>query len=93
MRTIKMGDAQVMFAGGTEATISQGSRRFLRDECHDTRNEDPQHGSRPSTPRRDGFVMGEGTGNCFGGTRTRQIRGAKLNAICIGTVTRPTPVT
>ena len=34
-RTVKMGDAQIMFAGGTEAAIAHGHRRLLRDEGHE----------------------------------------------------------
>jgi len=62
-RTIKMGDAQVMFAGGAEATIVPvGIGGFCAMRALSTRNNDPQHASRPFDKERDGFVMGEGAG-------------------------------
>jgi len=62
-RTIKMGDAQVIFAGGAEATIVPiGIGGFCAMRALSTRNEDPQHASRPFDRERDGFVMGEGSG-------------------------------
>ena len=62
-RTIKMGDAQVIFAGGAEATIVPiGFAGFCAMKAMSTRNDDPQRGSRPFDLERDGFVMGEGAG-------------------------------
>jgi 3-oxoacyl-[acyl-carrier-protein] synthase II len=62
-RTIKMGDAQVMFAGGSEATIvSLGIGGFCAMKAMSTRNDDPKRASRPFDRDRDGFVMGEGAG-------------------------------
>ncbi len=62
-RTIKMGDAQMMFAGGAEATIVPiGIGGFCAMKALSTRNDDPQHASRPFDRERDGFVMGEGAG-------------------------------
>jgi 3-oxoacyl-[acyl-carrier-protein] synthase II len=62
-RTIKMGDAQVMFAGGAEATVvSIGIGGFCAMKAMSTRNHDPKHASRPFDKERDGFVMGEGAG-------------------------------
>jgi 3-oxoacyl-[acyl-carrier-protein] synthase II len=62
-RTLKMGDAQVMFAGGTEATIIQlGIGGFCAMKAMSTRNHDPAGSSRPFDLERDGFVMGEGAG-------------------------------
>jgi 3-oxoacyl-[acyl-carrier-protein] synthase II len=62
-RTIKMGDAQVMFAGGAEATIVPiGIGGFCAMRAMSTRNDDPKHASRPFDKDRDGFVMGEGAG-------------------------------
>ena len=62
-RTIKMGDAPIMFAGGTEAAvIPMGIAGFCAMKAMSTRNEDPQHASRPFDKDRDGFVMGEGAG-------------------------------
>ena len=62
-RTIKMGDAQVMFAGGAEATVVEiGIGGFCAMKAMSTRNHDPKHASRPFDKERDGFVMGEGSG-------------------------------
>src|ERR1051325_3930432 len=62
-RTIKMGDAKVMFAGGAEATIvTLGIGGFCAMKAMSTRNDDPQRASRPFDVGRDGFVMGEGSG-------------------------------
>ena len=62
-RTIKMGDAQVMFAGGAEATIVPvGIGGFCAMRAMSTRNDDPKRASRPFDKDRDGFVMGEGAG-------------------------------
>jgi 3-oxoacyl-[acyl-carrier-protein] synthase II len=62
-RTIKMGDAKVMFAGGAEATIVPiGIGGFCAMRAMSTRNDDPKHASRPFDKDRDGFVMGEGAG-------------------------------
>ena len=62
-RTIKMGDAQAMFAGGTEAAIVPiGIGGFCSMKAMSTRNDDPQRASRPFDRERDGFVMGEGAG-------------------------------
>ncbi len=62
-RTIKMGDAKVMFAGGTEATITPlGIGGFCAMKAMSTRNAEPKRASRPFDTDRDGFVMGEGAG-------------------------------
>jgi 3-oxoacyl-[acyl-carrier-protein] synthase II len=62
-RTIKMGDAQVMFAGGAEAAVVPfGIGGFCAMRAMSTRNDDPKHASRPFDKDRDGFVMGEGAG-------------------------------
>ena len=62
-RTIKMGDAKVMFAGGAEATVvAIGIGGFCAMKAMSTRNHDPKHASRPFDRERDGFVMGEGSG-------------------------------
>lgn len=62
-RTIRMGDAQVMFAGGAEATIvALGVGGFCAMRAMSTRNSDPKRASRPFDRERDGFVMGEGAG-------------------------------
>jgi 3-oxoacyl-[acyl-carrier-protein] synthase II len=62
-RTLKMGDAKVMFAGGTEATITPiGIGGFCAMKAMSTRNTEPLRSSRPFDVDRDGFVMGEGAG-------------------------------
>jgi len=62
-RTMKMGDAKVMLAGGAEATVMEiGIGGFCAMKAMSTRNDDPQHASRPFDKERDGFVMGEGAG-------------------------------
>ena len=60
-RTIKMGDADVIFAGGTEAAIVPlGMSGFAKMRAMSTRNDAPGTASRPFDKDRDGFVMGEG---------------------------------
>ncbi len=59
--TIKRGDASVMFAGGTEATVVPlGMGGFAAMKAMSTRNAEPKRASRPFDRDRDGFVMGEG---------------------------------
>ena len=62
-RTIKFGDAVMMFAGGSEAAIVPiGIGGFCAMKAISTRNHDPKHASRPFDKERDGFVMSEGGG-------------------------------
>jgi 3-oxoacyl-[acyl-carrier-protein] synthase II len=62
-RTIKMGDAVAIFAGGAEATIlPMGIGGFCAMRALSTRNDEPHRASRPFDKERDGFVMGEGAG-------------------------------
>jgi 3-oxoacyl-[acyl-carrier-protein] synthase II len=62
-RTIKMGDAHTMLAGGSEAAVIPiGIAGFCAMKAMSTRNDDPKHASRPFDKDRDGFVMGEGAG-------------------------------
>lgn len=62
-RIIQYGEADVMFTGGTEAAITPLSfAGFCAMKAMSTRNDDPEHASRPFDMERDGFVMGEGSG-------------------------------
>ena len=62
-RTIRHGYADGMICGGAEATISiLGVGGFNSMRAMSTRNDDPQHASRPFDRDRDGFVIGEGAG-------------------------------
>jgi 3-oxoacyl-[acyl-carrier-protein] synthase II len=63
MRTIRHGYADVMIAGGCEATISiLGVGGFNSMRAMSTRNDEPMRASRPFDNDRDGFVIGEGAG-------------------------------
>ena len=63
MRHIRHGDADLMLAGGAEATITPMTYAgFSSMKAMSTRNDDPAGASRPFSIDRDGFVMGEGGG-------------------------------
>ncbi len=60
---IRRGDADVMIAGGAEASITPiAIAAFASAKTLSTNNDDPLHASRPFDATRDGFVMGEGAG-------------------------------
>ena len=62
-RMIEYGDADVVVAGGAEATVSPlGIGGFAAMRALSTRNDDPSTASRPWDRDRDGFVLGEGAG-------------------------------
>ena len=62
-RMIEYGDADIVVAGGTEATVSPlGVGGFAAMRALSTLNDDPKAASRPWDKDRDGFVLGEGAG-------------------------------
>lgn len=62
-RLIEYGDADIVVAGGAEATVSPlGVGGFAAMRALSTRNDDPEAASRPWDAGRDGFVLGEGAG-------------------------------
>jgi 3-oxoacyl-[acyl-carrier-protein] synthase II len=62
-RLIRNGDADAMIAGGSEAVVTPlAVAGFCAMRALSTRNDDPQHASRPWDKDRDGFVMSEGAG-------------------------------
>ncbi|HEX2077869.1 MAG TPA: beta-ketoacyl-ACP synthase II [Longimicrobium sp.] len=62
-RSIKAGEADVMLAGGTEASVTPTTiAGFANMTALSTRNDDPERASRPFDAGRDGFVLGEGAG-------------------------------
>lgn len=61
--TIRYGKADVMVAGGSEAAVNEpGVGGFNSMQALSTRNDDPEHASRPFDADRDGFIIGEGAG-------------------------------
>ena len=85
-RTIQYGDADVMVAGGCEATITTlGIGAFTAARTLSKRNDEPTKASRPYDKDRDGFVMGEGAGVVIlEEYEHAKARGAKIYAEIVG---------
>lgn len=85
-RLIQAGDADIMVAGGAEATVSPlGIGGFAASRALSTRNDDPATASRPFDKDRDGFVLGEGAGvMVLESLESAQARGAKIYAELVG---------
>lgn len=83
---IKFGMADVMIAGGSEASINElGIGGFNANRALSTRNDSPETASRPFDSTRDGFVMGEGAGALIlEELEHAQKRGAKIYCEIIG---------
>jgi 3-oxoacyl-[acyl-carrier-protein] synthase II len=81
-RFIEYGDADVMIAGGSEATISMaGIGGFCSCKALSERNDSPETASRPFDKDRDGFVLGEGAGILvLESLEHAQARGARIYA-------------
>ena len=63
LRSIRDGDADIVFSGGSEAAMTPlALSAFASMKALSTRNEDPQRASRPFDRDRDGFVLAEGAG-------------------------------
>jgi 3-oxoacyl-[acyl-carrier-protein] synthase II len=86
VRMIMHGDADVMIAGGTEASITPlAVGGFAAMRALSTRNAEPQRASRPFDKDRDGFVIGEGAGILIlEELEFAKARGAKILAEVIG---------
>ena len=85
-KTILLGGADRMLVVGGEAAITGiGVGGFAAMKALSTRNDDPQHASRPFDKERDGFVMGEGAGALvLEEYEAAKARGAKIYAELIG---------
>ncbi len=101
MRWIQYGRAEVMVAGGAEATIAGiGIAGFAAMFALSRRNDEPERASRPWDVERDGFVCGEGAGTLILESLSRaKARGANILAEVVGYgttsdafhITKPTP--
>ncbi len=83
---IRLGKADVIVSGGAEAAIcATGVGGFNAMHALSTRNDDPEHASRPFSKSRDGFIMGEGAGCLIlEELEHAKARGAKIYAEMVG---------
>lgn len=83
---IRRGDADAMLTGGTEAgLVALGLGGFASMRALSTRNDDPEHASRPFDRDRDGFVPAEGAGVLvLESLELAQTRGAEILAELVG---------
>ena len=86
LRYLQNGDADVMIAGGSEATITPLTvAGFASMKAMTTRNDDPTHASRPFDLHRDGFLIAEGGGALILETLEHaQARGATIHGELVG---------
>jgi 3-oxoacyl-[acyl-carrier-protein] synthase II len=86
LRLLRAGDADVILAGGSEATITpMALAGFSSARALSTRNDEPQRASRPFDLDRDGFVIGEGAGVLVLETEAHaRQRGATLISVLSG---------
>ncbi len=85
-KIIQRGDADALLCGGAEAAITpMGVGGFAAMRALSTRNDDPEHASRPFDADRDGFVIGEGAGMLvIEELEHARARGAKIYAEIAG---------
>ena len=83
---IRYGKADMMVAGGSEASVNEPAvGGFNSMQALSTRNDDPQHASRPFDKDRDGFIIGEGAGALFlEELEHAKARGAKIYCEIVG---------
>ena len=83
---IRLGKANIIVSGGAESAICAcGVGGFNAMKALSTRNDDPQHASRPFSASRDGFVMAEGAGCIIlEELEHAKARGAKIYAEMVG---------